>query len=243
MLTQQFRIRYPQGSLISELVTIDRGQYIVRTLVQVEGFTLATALAAADTVEQAEDRSINRALSVLALDSTTTTAATPAQTWEQQTSKQSSSETTSANTRQQGQQDTNKIVSDNSLPQSQPKRVEFAKPTKQEQKSQTLPLEREFASTVSETVTKESQSFTPPPDSNLHEPTTKDNYLNSSNITETDYSDVIAKTDFELQRLRWTKEQGVNHLLQIYGKRSRLTLSDGELLEFLHYLESQPTPN
>lgn len=65
-----FRTHYPQGSLTSELVTIDRGKYLVRTLVQVEGITLATGFAAADTVEQAEDRSRERALSALNLAST-----------------------------------------------------------------------------------------------------------------------------------------------------------------------------
>ena len=45
MLTQ-FRKNYPQGSLVSELVTIDHGKYIVRVLVQVNGVTLRTGLAA-----------------------------------------------------------------------------------------------------------------------------------------------------------------------------------------------------
>jgi hypothetical protein len=67
MLTQ-FRKYYPQGSLISELVEIDRGKYIVRALVQVEGVTIATGLASCDTVEQAEDRARDRALSLLNLN-------------------------------------------------------------------------------------------------------------------------------------------------------------------------------
>ncbi|MCU0537007.1 MAG: hypothetical protein MUD14_24225 [Hydrococcus sp. Prado102] len=67
MLTQ-FRKYYPQGSLISELIDIDRGKYIVRALVQVEGVTIATGLASSDTVEQAEDRARDRALSLLNFD-------------------------------------------------------------------------------------------------------------------------------------------------------------------------------
>ncbi len=47
---------------------IDRGEYIVRALVQVGGMTIATGLAAADTVEQAEDRARNRALAILEID-------------------------------------------------------------------------------------------------------------------------------------------------------------------------------
>ncbi len=67
----EFRHRYPKGSLISELVQIDHGQYIVRVLVQVEGITLATALSASNNLEEAEDRAIKRALSLLSLNSPT----------------------------------------------------------------------------------------------------------------------------------------------------------------------------
>jgi hypothetical protein len=64
MLTQ-FRKRYPHGSIISKLLKIDRGKYIVKASVQVEGVTLATGMAAADTIESAEDSAINRALALL----------------------------------------------------------------------------------------------------------------------------------------------------------------------------------
>lgn len=33
-----------------------------------------------------------------------------------------------------------------------------------------------------------------------------------------DLSDVIAKTDVEIQRLGWTPEQGPEHLIKVYGK-------------------------
>jgi hypothetical protein len=57
-----------------------------------------------------------------------------------------------------------------------------------------------------------------------------------------DFSEVIAKSNMELKRLGWSSDQGRNYLLQTYGKRSRQLLSDEELLEFLLYLESLPTP-
>ncbi|MGF1495875.1 MAG: hypothetical protein ACFB8W_03500 [Elainellaceae cyanobacterium] len=57
-----------------------------------------------------------------------------------------------------------------------------------------------------------------------------------------DLSDIIAKTSVELTRLGWTEEQGREHLQQAYGKRSRQQLTDPELLDFLRYLEAQPTP-
>jgi hypothetical protein len=57
-----------------------------------------------------------------------------------------------------------------------------------------------------------------------------------------DFSEIITQSDVELKRLGWTSEQGRNYLIETYGKRSRQLLSDEELLEFLHYLQSQPTP-
>jgi len=64
-MLNQLRVHYPKGCLISEFVTIDHGKYIVRSLVQVEGVTLATGMAAADTIEMAEDKARLRALAVL----------------------------------------------------------------------------------------------------------------------------------------------------------------------------------
>jgi hypothetical protein len=57
-----------------------------------------------------------------------------------------------------------------------------------------------------------------------------------------DLSDVIAKTDVEIERLGWTKEQGKEHLKKTYGKLGRTLLSEEELLDFLRYLESQADP-
>ncbi len=57
-----------------------------------------------------------------------------------------------------------------------------------------------------------------------------------------DKSDTIAKIGAEMQRLGWTIEDGISHLYQTYRKKSRHVLSQEELLEFLHYLQSQPIP-
>ncbi|WP_292771650.1 hypothetical protein [Nostoc sp. NOS(2021)] len=57
-----------------------------------------------------------------------------------------------------------------------------------------------------------------------------------------DLSDVIAKTNVELQRLGWTLEQGREHLIKTYGKRGRTLLTQVELLDYFQYLASQPIP-
>ncbi|WP_416235735.1 hypothetical protein [Nostoc sp. UHCC 0252] len=56
------------------------------------------------------------------------------------------------------------------------------------------------------------------------------------------FSEVIAQTDAEMQRLGWTIDQGREHLIETYGKRSRTFLTEVELLGFLQYLVSKPTP-
>lgn len=65
----QFQSLYPKGNLISELLQIFQGKYIVRASVQIEGVTRATGMAAAETVEVAEDQARIRALMVLGIAS------------------------------------------------------------------------------------------------------------------------------------------------------------------------------
>ncbi|MEG4985096.1 hypothetical protein QUB08_04850 [Microcoleus sp. BR0-C5] len=61
----EFRAIYPAGQLICELLTVHHGKFVVRCLVQVDGKTLATAMSAAESVEDAEDRARLRAIAVL----------------------------------------------------------------------------------------------------------------------------------------------------------------------------------
>ncbi|MEG3908242.1 hypothetical protein QT979_10455 [Microcoleus sp. w2-18bC1] len=61
----EFRALYPAGQLICELLTVHHGKFVVRCLVQVDGKTLATAMSAAESVEDAEDRARLRAIAVL----------------------------------------------------------------------------------------------------------------------------------------------------------------------------------
>ncbi|GGA37318.1 hypothetical protein [Okeania sp. KiyG1] len=72
-MLERFRACYPTGCLISELITIHNGKYVVRVLVQVNGQTLACGLGAADTVELAEDQARKRSLAILPLDKSIST--------------------------------------------------------------------------------------------------------------------------------------------------------------------------
>ncbi|MFM9263984.1 hypothetical protein [Tychonema sp. BBK16] len=64
----QFRAIYPTGQLICELLTVHHGKFVVRSLVQVDGKTLATGMSAAESIEEAEDRARLRAIALLGLD-------------------------------------------------------------------------------------------------------------------------------------------------------------------------------
>jgi hypothetical protein len=46
----------------------------------------------------------------------------------------------------------------------------------------------------------------------------------------------------ELKRLGWSESQGRTYLQRTYNKRSRQQLTDDELLDFLNYLQSEPSP-
>ena len=67
IMLAQFQNLYPNGSIISELIEIFQGKYIVRVSIQLEGITRATGIAGAETVEVAEDQARNRALTVLGI--------------------------------------------------------------------------------------------------------------------------------------------------------------------------------
>jgi len=206
----QFRIRYPQGSIITELLTVDNGKYIVRSLIQVDGITLATGMAAAETVELAEDRARIRALAVLDISPTTSVA---------------------------------NSLGSFSLPEPAPLRDVPApqawEPNTYESpivKSATYSLENgDSASALAELRTNPvlplvDQILDSPP---LEIPPTSE---------PMDISAIIDRTDVEMKRLGWTKEQGRNYIKSQYGKKMRAELSNQQLLEFLHYLELQPNP-
>jgi hypothetical protein len=266
----QFQSLYPNGSLISELVQIFQGKYIVRASVQIEGVTRATGMASAETVEAAEDQARTRALMVLGITGTV------------QASVQVPPEPISPV----------QIVAPEPI---SPVQFNPANPTFQESPSASLP-DSKFGSNHWSLTSDDSQSkidtFIPSdtihsPDFSYPEPEvnaavddlplmsakqsdntaftdmaasnvtpfTPRNYNPPENVapisgmgkkkkkTEpVDLSDVIAKTDVELQRLGWTPEQGREYLITTYGKRGRTLLTEDELHSFLKYLESQPDP-
>ena len=225
-MLQKLRQRYPQVALISELVQIDHGKYIVRAIIEIEGKTVVTGLAAADTVEIAEDRARERALLLLEAENTPDL------------------------------QLVEKVSPNNiSLPSDLPKPVASAKKSTKTAKVTEIP--RPEAKIEPELPQVEDIPL-PEPEPLLLEMET-DNYSLLSELPEEaslteeeppepepvvvipeeiDYSVLKTKIDVEMKRLAWTTEKGREYLISTYGKKSRLLLTNEELLEFYNYLSS-----
>ena len=255
-MLQKLRQRYPQVALISELVQIDHGKYIVKAIVEIEGKTVVTGLAAADTVEIAEDRARERALLLLEAESTPDL------------------------------QLVEKISPNNiSLPEDLPKPVASAKKSTKTAKVTEIPrpeakiepelpqvkdippakIEPELPQVKDIPPAKIEPELPQVKDIPLPEPEPlllemeTDNYSLLSELPEEaslteeeppapepvvvipeeiDYSVLKTKIDVEMKRLAWTTEKGREYLISTYGKKSRLLLTNEELLEFYNYLSS-----
>ncbi|MEH2367126.1 hypothetical protein [Nostoc sp.] len=287
----QFQSLYPQGSLISELVQIFQGKYIVRASVQIEGVTRATGMAAAETVETAEDQARTRALIVLGITNAppesvalTSNPVSPAQLNPSLNTKGGLSKPAvySSPKAEDFVSSQWPIVSDKeiSIPPSKERNIKPEVVTSSNEQygySNAAPLNDTYSQDLGQNfpVTANRELEFSPPVENLEinfdnqpenqtfpaisannvTPFTPRSYSPQENAatpsvtgkrkkkTEpVDLSDVIAKTDVELQRLGWTPEQGREHLIETYGKRGRTLLTEEELHGFLKYLQSQPDP-
>jgi hypothetical protein len=253
----QFQSKYPTGSLTSELVQIYHGKYIVRSSVQVDGVTRATGMAAAETLEEAEDRARNRALMVLGITSDSPASvtlsppsvkATPS--FDEVSSSappiQATAITSNVNLPKSGQPAGVSQYNLGRNPQEQLTVTVNQEPplTNPESdwgmisdyESENYPLPEMTTSNVKQFPQR---SYDSNPPEEVKTPTTKKKKKNEAVV---DQSDDIAKIGVEMERLSWTTEQGRDYLIQTYNKRSRHLLSPEELRDFLKYLESQPTP-
>ncbi|WP_235595869.1 hypothetical protein [Mastigocoleus testarum] len=346
----QFQSLYPEGSIISELIQIHHDKYIVRVNVQVQGVTRITGMAAAETIEVAEDRARERALMVLKQTNPQNNSTNPAiqaqeaqghsphfntkeintqevavkaqldldrqkisQATESQTAtgaikhnqppvpeKPMVKEVTPAKQFEPSPRELTKAQADEVLSARDEDKFTAAKSTYSYQGSSyqgsgltanidappqeinqpsldsgsinvdsqlkfDSPLPENGVSTPDESVVQNQlplmsstnvQSFMSPEYSVEEErKVTASVEKKSSSTTRKKKKtepkdstqpksllDPIAEIDVEMRRLGWTREQGREHLIQTYNKRARSLLTDEQLLEFLEYLKSQPTP-
>jgi hypothetical protein len=270
MLAQLFFARYPTGNLLSELVEIYQGKFIIQVAVQIDGTTRVTAMAAAETIELAEDQARERALFVLMQPAN----ATPVEPSLLQTTIDTASE----------HQPEAKLDLSNFLqPQSKTDHVSLDLPTAATSESDldvlseisnidsdqahplwnnVTPLRRSQVQDETAVTTVSSPidlsdallkidvflkrlGWSAEHESEYLERTYKKRsrqFLTASEVVEfQNYLELLAKTGDEMKRLQWSMQKGRDYLLQTYNKRKRTSLTHQELLEFLQYLESQPS--
>jgi len=273
----QFQTRYSTGSLISELLTIYQGKFIVRVSAQVEGINRATGMAAAETLELAEDRARERAIAVLVSEQASTPPAATATeiagdlipTEVTQTDNQTATTAlndldvfvsvatpapvTSSDTA--NDRDSQELALDDFATTSldlEPAELAFDFETTSE-----IPTSSDKSAISFSNVTPLVPRSYNSADATASETLAQTKEVGAKRLSQSrehrddftvatsepiDLSDAIARTNVELKRLEWSNQDGRKYLEKTYGKRSRQHLTDQELLEFLHYLESLPSP-
>ena len=257
-LLSQFRQRYPQGSLTSDLLTIHDGLYVVRVCAGADGITLASGLGANTTLETAEDVATTRALERLSVSAALPHSLMPSSSLPPDSLQperlppdsflpdsldaSASAAPPALLTAGIGTAAKTQVGVPASEGQSVPSLLTPSEPVdRPKAPAPDLPA----AGLASPPLPKPASQ---PVDSLPDEPliSSVDDFdefidLGSGPAISVDLSDIIAQTDVELQRLGWSVNQGREFLEKTYGKRSRHDLTDDELLEFLLYLETQPT--
>ena len=223
-LFTQFRHQYANGGLTTELLTTHAEQYLVKATVTIGEQTVATAMAADSNLAAADDQAKVRVLAMLGFDQSTEMVpqkpATPAFETEQPTAKTESA---------------SPAVPESAINSAVAEALEVEPmldgPSETDEDDMGRPIDS--------IMPDEAPAPSEVPPSSLAAAAIQ-NFDDSNPV---DLSDIIAQTDVEMARLGWSNVQGRQHLEKTFNKRSRQQLTDEELLTFLLYLESQPTPS
>lgn len=215
---EQFRVQYPEGRLIADLISMHEGQYVVRAAILHKGETLATGLAANVDVQMAEDKARERAIAALGI----VTAGSLPLRIEPVENEPVEDEPI------EDEPVEDEPVEDETEPYSESEAL-------LEEEDLGPPIDAIEESDLEEDREEESDLESIAPARPSAAAIALENFSTSANPV--DLSDVIAQTDVELARLGWTNVQGREYLEKTYGKRSRQQLTDEELMSFLLYLE------
>ncbi len=188
-MLDRFKSRYPNGSLIRELLDNNDGNYIITVILIASEKIKAIATAQAESIELAEKKAVEFAMVILELEENYLIPNKPVLRKEKQ------------------------------FPQIINKPIPFQ--------------------TKSELISSMERML--PRDASLT-PSEKNNEDSELELEKIDFIDVFQEVDREMARLQWTKDYGRKILKAKYGKRSRYSLEDEELLEFLEFLKNQPEP-
>ncbi|TYQ27126.1 hypothetical protein [Pseudanabaena sp. UWO310] len=256
----QFRSQYPQGRIQTEMLPKIDGLHAFRAIVSEGDAVMGTATAVDSDLEIAEDRAIKRALTIAGLafdngfDNNYGNYGSPMLT---QVSREPATVNSlpSANFNALGS--AGNLSERNANPQlSHTMQTIQAEPTLNYASSnygtsEYIPEEHVYyapsepaPNAISSPHENPSETVTT---SRSSHPTTNPTTIKSSSPQiapePIDLSDPISKIDVEMERLNWTKAQGRDYLVRTFDKKSRQQLSNDELLQFLSYLRSLPTPN
>ncbi len=270
-LYTQLQTRYPGSGLISELVQVQSDQYVVKASIQIGATTLVTGLAAAMTVEQAEDQARLRALGLIGVIplgfvgnsgismpaylpplSPQTVAASPSLASVSPISSPPLPEsvTPPVTAPLLNLPSPAKPEQAAQLEQEVPF-LNLTEPlAEQEQEGLTVVPEKSLQPKISRSRGRKdiNQDSFVPPEQEIEADVELDSFAEGSYnqgsefVSEPiDLSELIALTDVEMERVGWSKKRGQAHLKQIYGKQTRAELDEEQLLEFLHYLRALPS--
>jgi hypothetical protein len=226
-MLQLLRAVYPQGCLITEIVSIESGNYLVRVSVQVEGVTIVTGFAASNNLEVAQDKALARVLKILGIK--VEPELSPSLSFE---SKENGHNLGIENpiiaelTTLEDSFSSDSGVSPTPVTNLTATDVLSEKPIEE----LSLPKVAIAAPIMAESGSLEAPK---PPIEPLQ------SSLPAPTIDKSELNNQIA---IEMERLSWTRQKGRDYLTTKYGenKKTRRDLSDAELLEFCTYLQSLP---
>ncbi len=236
----QFQERYPTASLLSELLTIYQGRFVVQVSVQIEGVTRATGMAAAETVELAEDQARLRAIALIATQDITPSISQEGDTVTSIPELINPSSATDSIHPERGIPKPAVPPTDNYPEFTLGSRDYFSlKTTNSDSIDEDFGIEP-ITSTSSNPVSSFSNVTPFVPRTSTEDPQLLDPISLESQLSVTepiDLSDTLIAIETELRNLRWTAEQERKYLKRIYNKESRDLLGTQQLFEFLNYLQ------
>lgn len=257
----QLRSHHPSGCLSSELLQVVDGSYVVRAMVAVDGLTIATAMAAAPTIEQAEDQARARVMAVIGL--------TPLHLGEPKLAEPKFEPAAARIPDRVADVMPPVAVPPLLLPIDPPETLvtmdddemssddlkggakstkSKAKSAKSKAKPEDVPPPEPMLEPIAEPMVEITggadasddmaieYEFTIEGDDEPDAPSA----LAMPSAPTIDLSDAIAQIGAEIERIGWTKKQGSSYLQEAYGKRTRAELTETELLSFLQYLKALP---
>jgi len=220
MVFSQFRSQYPQGSIITEMLSKVDGLHTFRATIKDNDIVLCTATSADSDLETAEDRAIKRALTIVGI------------TFESSYSQ--------ATLMPQITQPALKLPIKSAEHFIEPMNGSISEPINYESSPKYAgKFESEISLQSSQPQLIKQEPIESYPDKYETELSVKANKSEKIRQEPIDLSNQLSQIMVEMDRIGWTKQQGKDHLQRKYKKNSRDQLSATEVFDFLEYLKSQ----